>query len=144
MKVVFAIDKFRNHPSILNIKDNVEANFKFTTVIEPVVREKINSMDQKKPFTYDDIPTKILVENSDIMSPYITEMYNESKSNAVFPSSIKCTDITPAHKKEEKINANNYSHASSISKIFEKNMYDQIYSYIDKYLSPYMWLSQRF
>ena len=81
---------------------NVEANFKFNTVTEPVVREKINSMDQKKPFTYDHIATKLLVENSDIMSPYITEMYNESKSNAVFPSSIKCADITPAYKKEKR------------------------------------------
>ena len=113
---------------------NVEANFKLITVTE-----KINSMDQKNPSTYDHIPTMISVENNDIMSPYITEMYNESKSNAVFPSSIKCANITPAHKKEEKIIANNYRHVSvlpPISKIFERYMYDQIYSYIDKYLSP--------
>ena len=75
------------------------------------------------------------------MSPYITEMYNESKSNTVVPSSIKYADITPAHKKEEKTIAYNYRPVSilpSISKIFERNMYDQIYCYIDKYLSPYI------
>ena len=67
---------------------------------KPVVREKINSIDEKKPSTCDHIRTKILVDNSDIMSPYITEMYNESKSNAVFLSNIL---ILPQHiKRREK------------------------------------------
>ena len=68
-------------------------------------------------------------------------MYNEAKSDAVFPSSIKCAVITPAHKKEERTIANNYRPVSilpPISKIFERNMYDQIYAYIDNYLSPYL------
>ena len=79
-----------------------------------------------------------MVANSDIMSPYIIEMYNEAKSDAVFPSSIKCAVIIPAHKKEERTIANNYRPVSilpPISKIFEGNMYDQIYAYIDNYLS---------
>ena len=87
------------------------------------------------------ITTQILVENSDIMSPYITEMYNEAKSYAVFPSSIKCAVINPAHKKEERTIANKYRPVSilpPISKIFERNMYDQIYAYIENYLSPYL------
>ena len=82
------------------------------------------------------------------MVSYITEMYNEAKSDAVFPSSIKCAVITPVHKKEERTIANNYRPVSilpPISKIFERNMHDQIYAYIDNYLSPLlMWLSQRF
>ena len=65
-------------------------------------------MDKKKPSAHGHIPTQILVENSDIMSPYITEMYNDAKSDAVFPSSIKCAVISPAHKKEERTIANNY------------------------------------
>ena len=48
------IDKFRNHPSVLNIKDNVtvEVKFTFTTVNNFVIKEKINSMDKKKPSTH--------------------------------------------------------------------------------------------
>ena len=53
-------------------------------------------MYQKKSSNYDHIPTQILVENSNTMSPYITEVYNRAKSNAVFPSA----DITPAHKRK--------------------------------------------
>ena len=50
-------------------------------------------------------------------------------------------DITPAHKKEETTNKENYRPVSilpSISKILEGNMYDNIYMYMDKYLSPYL------
>ena len=78
------IDKFKNHPSILNIKENVkvQSKFNFSTVTETMVRTKINALDKKKPTTYNHIPTKILVENSDIISPYITDIYNEAKSKA--------------------------------------------------------------
>ena len=68
-------------------------------------------------------------------------MYNEAKSKADFPSSLKLADITPAHKKDERTIKNNYRPVSilpSISKIFERNMYDQIYAYIDNHLSPYL------
>ena len=119
----------------------VEVKFKFTTAKNSVIKEKINSMDKKKPSIHGHILTQILVENSDIISPYIIEMYNKAKSDAVFPSSIKRAVIISAHKKEEKTIANNYRPVSilpPISKIFERNMYDQIYAYIDNYLSPYL------
>ena len=68
-------------------------------------------------------------------------MCNESISNVAFPDSLKLADITPAHKKEERTKKNNYRPVSilpSISKIFERKMYDQISLYINKYLSPYL------
>ena len=48
------IAKFRTHPNVLNIKDNVtvEVKFKFTTVNNSVIKEKINYMDKKKPSTH--------------------------------------------------------------------------------------------
>ena len=49
-------------------------------------------------------------------------------------------DITQAHKKEETTNKGNYRPVSilpSISKI-KGNMYEDIYMYMDKYLSPYL------
>ena len=73
------------------------------------------------------IPAKILVEDCDIISPFITEIFNESKSKADFPNPMKLADITPAHKKEERTIKNNYrpvSILSSISKIFKRIMYN--------------------
>ena len=142
-KVSNIIEKFKIHPSIIKIKENVkiESKFHFSTVRESVIKENINSLDKKKSTTSNSIPTRILVENNDIISPYITEMYNDSKSKADFPSSLKLADITPAHKKNERSIKNNYRPVSilpSISKVFERNMFDQISVYIDKYLSPFL------
>ena len=137
------IENFKIHPSIIKIKENikVETKFNFSTVSESAIKEKINSLDKKKASTFNNIPTRILVENNDIISPYITEMYNDSKSKADFPSSLKLADITPAHENNDRSTKNNYRPVSilpSISKVFERNMFDQISTYIDKYLSPFL------
>ena len=137
------IEKFKNHPSVLKIKENVtfDRHFQFSLVEESVITEKINSLDKRKPTTYNNIPTRLLVETNDIISPIITEMYNDSSSNANFPNSLKLADITPAHKKDDRTKKDNYRNVSilpPISKIFERNMYEQISLYIDKYLSPFL------
>ena len=51
-KISNVIEKFKNHPSILKIKEKVkvEAKFHFSTVTEPVVRKLTNSMDIKKAY----------------------------------------------------------------------------------------------
>ena len=62
-------------------------------------------------------------------------------SKLEFPPTLKLADITPAHKKGDRTIYDNSRHASilpPISKSFERNMYDPIYSYIDKYLSPFL------
>ena len=137
------IEKFKNHPSILTINENVkvEGSFHFSTVNESMIKEKIKSLDKRKPTTCNNIPTRLLIENNDIISPFITEMYNESKTKAAFPDSLKLADITPAHKKNDRTAKDNYRPVSilpSMSKIFERNMYDQISIYIETYLSPFL------
>ena len=49
--------------------------------------------------------------------------------------------MTPIHKKDEKTALKNYRPVSLIpivSKLFERNMYDQIILYINRFLSPYL------
>ena len=55
--------------------------------------------------------------------------------------SLKLADVTPIHKKEEKTLLKYYRPVSLIpiiSKLFERDMYNQISMYINKYLSPYL------
>ena len=75
-------EKFMNNPSIQKIKINVkvEATFHFKNVSVSEMMKQINSLDKRKTTTFNNIPTRILVENSDIISPFITDIYNESKS----------------------------------------------------------------
>ena len=137
------IEKFKTHPSIIKIKDNVniEARFHFEDIDEPMVQKQLASLNKKKPTTFNNIPTKILAENADILSPFITNIYNDSKGKSEFPKSLKEADITPCHKRHDRTIDDNYRPISilpSISKVFERNIFDPLYTYVDKYLSPYL------
>ena len=90
-------------------------------------------MDQKKASIENDIPTKILIGSGDIVCVHFSNIYN-------YPQSLKEADVTPIYKKEERILLKNYRPVSLIpiiSKLFERDMYNQILLYIDKFLSPF-------
>jgi len=56
----------------------------------------------------------------------------------IFPNKLKLADITPVHKKDETTNKENYRPVSVlplISKIFERVTYDQLSSYLEKYIN---------
>ena len=67
-------------------------------------------------------------------------LYNETIASGNFPHALKLADITPSHKKDDKTVKENYrpiSILSSISKIFERQMHDDISKYMEDKLSPY-------
>ena len=137
------VQKFNTHASILKIKEHVKIAepFNLKPVDETIINAKIGSLDKRKPTTYKNIPTKILVESKDIISPIIAQIFNDCNNNSNFPNALKLADITPAHKKEERTMKDNYRPISilpPVSKIFERNIFDQVSLYIDKYLSPFL------
>ena len=136
------IYKFKDHPSILKIKElEIKDKFSFSLSCLADTELEIKKLNINKPTTFNNIPAKILVENIEICSPFISKMYNDSIINSNFPEALKKADITPAHKKDERTSKENYRPVSilpSISKIFERNMYDQIYMYMNNHLSPYL------
>ena len=72
----------------------------------------------------------------------MAEIYNNSKNNENYPSTLKLGTITPINKKTTRtLLKKDYRPVSLItvvSKVYEKNMYEQIYSYVEKFLSPYL------
>ena len=63
------------------------------------------------------------------------------ESNSEFPDPLKMADIRPFHKKDETTLKENYRPVSilpSISKIFERDMYEQIVLYFENFLSPFL------
>ena len=135
------IEKYSNHPSILQIKEslNIEPNtFKFDKIAEEDIHGSINRLDLFKGGGLDDIPTKLLKLNNDIISEPISAAYNNSLSSLIFPTKLKQANITPVHKKDESTNKENYRPVSIlpvISKIYEKRLYSEIYVYMEQYLS---------
>ena len=137
------ITNYKQHPSILKIKENVkvETKFKFTDTTGDEIYSKIKSLDPKKASMENDIPAKMLIGTNDIISAYISKMFNESKNSESFPNSLKTADITPIYKEKEKTSKKNYRPVSIlpvVSKLYEENMYEQMSSYANKFLSPYL------
>ena len=76
------LEKYKTHPSILKIKENVkvEKKFKFNDTTEDDIYSKIKSLNPKKACMENDIPAKVLIGTNDIISDYLTKMYNNSKN----------------------------------------------------------------
>ena len=128
------INKYRDHPSI--VRDNGSEKFSFSTINEDIIINEIKNLNRNKPTTYNDIPAKFLIDNVNVCAPYqyITSIYNATVLHCTFPDLLKMADIT--QKKDETTLKNNYRPVSilpSVSNIFERIMYNQIWTFIEKY-----------
>ena len=138
----------RNTSHILSItKDkrklwNSILNLKFCDVTEDEMYKEINALDPKKASVENDIRDKILKECNDIASPYLSNIYNDSKNSNTFPVSLKCADdVTAIYKEKETTNKRNDRPVSLLpilSKLYERNIYNSTFLYIEKFLSPYL------
>ena len=97
---------------------------------------KIVSSFPLKHGSLSDIPIFVYKQLSSSIAPLIADIFDQSVSCGKFPNVLKLARIVPLHKKESKLNANNYrpiSTLSIMSKIFEKIMCSRIQSFlIDK------------
>ena len=137
------IDQYKNHPSIVKRKENVGEghHFSFKDTTPQDFEREILKLDAKKATPFDDIPTKMVIKTYDIISNHFSEHYYKSKNNYLYPDSLKLADVAPVHKKEETTLAKNYRPVSLIavvSKLLEKNMYDVIIDFIEKFPLPYI------
>ena len=138
-----AIEKFRDHPSVIKIRERTDCTNTFSLALTSLdgVKNCINQLNVNKPTTFNNIPAKILKEFSDVCSDPIHNLYNKSLQEGHFPDAMKLADITPSHKKNDKCLKENYrpvSILSSLSKIFETIMYYDIYQFMENKLSPYL------
>ena len=63
------VNKFKNHPSVIKIKENinVENKFTFCHCTPEDMKNQIKNLNTSKPTIYNNIPAKILVKYSDIV-----------------------------------------------------------------------------
>ena len=136
-----AILKYKNHPSIIAIKNARNGpSFYFCRVNVNDVCKEINRLKTRKAIQVTDIPVKILKENADLSSAYICDFLNETIRSDKFPSILKNGDITAVLKKGYKGSKENYRPVSIlpiISKLFEKMIGKQITHFMDPLLSKY-------
>ena len=64
-----------------------------------------------------DIPAKILKDNALLFSTHLTDLYNLSLSEKIFPRLLKIGRVSPAHKSGSQDNVDNYRPISALSSI---------------------------
>ena len=94
--------------------------FSFCSTTPYGMESGITGLDPSKHYHFNDIPVKVLKECKDLISPFLSDIYNNSVTLSNFPNSLKLAEVTPAYKKDGTIDKNNYRPISilpSLSKI---------------------------
>ena len=139
--VLAYIEKFSKHPSIASIKKRMERTsnkFSFKYEDRKKFLTEIENLNSRKASQQNDIPVKILKGNSDICSYILHHNFNNSLFSNEFSKYLKKAEITPVFKKDEKFLKANYRPVSilpTVSKIYERCLYDQINEYFQPLFS---------
>ena len=130
------------HPSIKVIRESIDItnNFSFDLINPECMSKIINNLVTSKATQQGDIPTKIIKDNKDLFSYFISASFNNAVNKGVLPNELKQADIRPIYKKESRNEKENYRPISilpNLSKIFERCMDDQLKGHFDKLQSKY-------
>ena len=138
--LVNTIRKYENHPSIIKINSSVDTRqlFDFNFVSSDDISKITNSMDSTKK-TSGAIPIKIVKLANKKICKDLANCINECIKQNKFPNELKIADITPIFKKEDPLDKTNYRPISilpTVSKIFERILFNQLQRFSNKFLSP--------
>ena len=77
--VKIALIKFENHPSVIEIKRNVniEQNFSFSEISKEDVEFELRHLKSKKASTFMSIPTSQLKQMADIIAEPLIQVWNK-------------------------------------------------------------------
>ena len=134
-----AIQKFKNHPSIMSIKENIvyPEIFKFRKINLDDILKELNNLDRTKNEILGDIPSKCLKLSSNEIHPLQIWNHQIIDKN-IFQSMLKLADVIPVFRKGDPQSVKNYRPVSvlpNVSKVFQRIMLKQILEQMDKYLS---------
>ena len=100
--VEIAIQKFKNHPSITSIKENIVSPeiFKFHKINLDDILKELNNLDRTKNGTFGDIPSKCLKLSPNEIALHLLHIWNHQIIyQNIFQSLLKLADITPVFTK---------------------------------------------
>ena len=89
--VDIALEKFKDHPSVKIVKENVspESLFHFTKISVSEITKELSSLNSKKAGTFGNIPTKVLKISSDICNKVLQKYGIRGFRERVLPSKFK-------------------------------------------------------
>ena len=111
---------------------NILSSFHFSLVTGESVEKLIQSLKTKTSSGHDEISTVLLKRISSSLSGLLSLMINQSLLTGIFPDRLKIAKVLPLYKKDNPYIFDNYRPISllpSISKVFEKVVFKQVYEY---------------
>ena len=138
-----AIFKYKNHPSIILIKNKITAPelFAFTEASVSDIEKELSNLNVKKASAFKNVTPKVLKASIESCSEVLTKLFNNTILTSTFPDKLKVADVSPIFKKDDPQKSKNYRPASVlavVSKIFERLLYKQMSLHVEEYLSPFL------
>ena len=93
----------------------------------------LNSMSANKATGLDDLSPRFVKDGAIVIAPMITHIVNMSIRQGIIPDDLKRARVIPIHKKGRRTDPSMYrpiSILSTISKVIEKVIHDQVFTYL--------------
>lgn len=119
-------------------KHQITADFKISSITMEEVQAILVKLNQYKATSPDNLPAIFYKRLSRSISVPLAILFNKSISEGKYPDRWKDSFITPAFKSENRSTVNNYRPISilcTISKVFERIVFNRLYSHIKDFIS---------
>jgi exonuclease III len=116
-----------------NINTYEDDNLRNVTLTEEEVYKELTQLNPSKAQGPDNLPTKVLKDCAQELTPSVTTLFNDTLSTGTLPQAWKTANVTPIHKKGDKHVSNNYRPISLlpvISKVLERCIYNKIIDHL--------------
>ena len=133
----FASKVGTSHTSVQNYIKKIPRSPKslFLTPCTPIeIDTIIRKLPNKSSSGYDGVSNVLLKKISPSIVNILTELYNESIEQGVFPTVMKYAEVVPLYKGGTSIDSSNYRPISlliTLSKVLEKLIYKRTYNFLD-------------
>ena len=121
-----------------------DSSFKLKKVEASSMLKLLNGVKINKATGIDKISNRILNMAAPVIYKNLTDLFNLSITSGVFSSDWKIAKVSPLFKSGDLSNANNYRPISvlpTIARVFERLIFDQLYTYVNKNNFLYMYQS---
>ena len=98
-----AIFKYKNHSSIILIKDKITVPelFAFTEASVSDIEKELSNFNTKKASTFENITPKVLKVSIESCSEVLIKLFNNTILTSNFPDKLKVANVSPIFKKDD-------------------------------------------
>ena len=119
-------------------------SFKLMEVSESIVLKILQNLNSTKATGLDQLSPRFVKDGAEVIMSPLTHILNLSLVTGIIPDDLKSARVTPIYKKNSKTEAGNYrpvSILSTISKLFERVVYNQLDQYLQDHKLLYEYQS---